>query len=598
MYDEAFQICLFYLLGALLKNCHIQTGKLFEATPDYLFTDPIPHKIGDSEETPTIDRLFSEWVAPEKVKLLFEIAAYCIYNGYPIHRMFILFGSGRNGKGQFRDLLVNLVGRHNRTASTLEQLINSRFETARLFNRKICTMGEINYSLLDRTAILKMLSGGDPIPAEMKNKAPFDYVNTAKLLINTNSLPQTSDKTDAFYSRCVLVEFVKQFQLGKNIIETIPADEYDNFLTKSLRVLRELLDRGEFTNEGDIRAKEAEYERVSNPLTQFINTFYEKDPNGTVAAWRLMEGYVEYCVEKGFKKPHSKNEFNDMLKRDYDVEKKNIHDEITQEYKTWVWVFGIKPKILSVLSKLSEVPVRSLIEKTSQKMDKIDKTDKNNLPIAKKSLSNDTIIEAPETDKTKQPVTELRTGDLTGDIQAFFEPYIRMGNPDTKTEMDWRSMVAINQITTKLKLPRSQAQLVWEDYCKQRNWPSPRPPLGNGTASPAPAPALAPAPVTSAVKPIAKTEGTPPAVDVSERTCAVCNQPLGGEASEFLGINRGSVHLKCKNNIVRVRALRNVESIDPTTHAPMKIVKDGFYDVPAISVILALQNGLVEMVQS
>ena len=179
----------------------IKTGELIEANPEYLFTDPIPHKLSKSEETPTIDKLFSEWVAPEKVQLLNEIASYCIYNGYPIHRMFILFGRGRNGKGQFRDFIVNLVGRQNRTASTLEQLINSRFETARLFNKKICTMGEINYTLLDRTAILKMLAGGDPIPGEMKNKAPFDFVNTAKLLINTNSLPQTSDKTDAFYSR-------------------------------------------------------------------------------------------------------------------------------------------------------------------------------------------------------------------------------------------------------------------------------------------------------------------------------------------------------------------------------------------------------------
>lgn len=123
----------------------IKTGELFEASPDYLFTDPIPHKLSESEETPTIDKLFSEWVTPEKVQLLNEIAAYCIYNGYPIHRMFILFGRGRNGKGQYRDFLVNLVGRQNRTASTLEQLINSRFETARLYNKKICSMGEINY---------------------------------------------------------------------------------------------------------------------------------------------------------------------------------------------------------------------------------------------------------------------------------------------------------------------------------------------------------------------------------------------------------------------------------------------------------------------
>lgn len=302
----------------------INTGELLESTPDYLFTEPIPHKVSNSEDTPTIDKLFSEWVAPEKIRLLNEIAAYCLYNGYPIHRMFILIGRGRNGKGQYRDFIVNLIGHHNRAASTLENLIYSRFETARLYNKKICTMGEVNYTLLERTAILKMLTGGDPIPAEMKNKNPFEFVNNAKVIINTNSLPPTSDKTDAFYSRAIVVEFIKQYLLGRDIIETIPPEEYDNFLTKSLRVLRELLVRGAFSNEGSIQDKEREYERLSNPLAQFMKLHYEQDINGKVAAWRLMEEYIEYCTKNGFKKPLSKSNFNEMLKIDYDVEKKNL----------------------------------------------------------------------------------------------------------------------------------------------------------------------------------------------------------------------------------------------------------------------------------
>lgn len=148
-----------------------------------------------------------------------------------------------------------------------------------------------------------MLSGGDPIPGEMKNKAPFDFVNTAKLLINTNSLPQTSDKTDAFYSRCILVEFGKQFQLGKDIIETIP------------------------------------------------------DPNGTVAAWRIFEKYVAYCIEKGYRKPQNQRDFNNMLKVNYEVEKKNKFDDDVKDWVHWVWVLGIKSKDLPNLPNLLEVPL-------------------------------------------------------------------------------------------------------------------------------------------------------------------------------------------------------------------------------------------------
>ncbi len=288
----------------------VKTNDVFSSSPEYLFTEPIPHNISQSEETPTIDKLFSEWVAQDKIPLLYEICAYCLYNGYPIHRMFILVGRGRNGKGQYRDIIVRLVGVKNRTASTLEQLMNSRFESARLQYKKICTMGEINYTLIERTAILKMLSGGDPIPAERKNKEPYEFVNTAKMLINTNSIPSTADKTDAWYSRCLSIEFPNQFQKGKDIIDTIPDTEYDNLLTKCVRILRELLERGEFTNEGNIQDKEREYERLSNPLTQFIQTYCEKNPDYVEAAWRVLEQYEKFCSEKGYKKPSSKTEFN------------------------------------------------------------------------------------------------------------------------------------------------------------------------------------------------------------------------------------------------------------------------------------------------
>lgn len=376
-----------------------RTGAINEATPEYLFTYPIPHKLSYSEDTPTIDRLFSEWVTPEKVPLLNEIAAYCLYNGYPIHRMFVLLGRGRNGKGQYRDFIVNLVGIQNRSASTLEQLINSRFETARLFNKKVCTMGEINYTLLDRTAILKMLSGGDPIPGEMKNKTPFEFVNTAKLLINTNSLPQTSDKTDAFYSRCIIVEFGNQWLLGKDIIDTIPDEEYDNFLTKSLRVLSELLDRGVFSDEGNIQDKEKEYERLSNPLTQFINIYYDKDINGKVAAWRLMDEYVEYCVAKGYRKPENKSSFNKLLKINYEIDKKNLIDEEDGIYKNWVWVFGIKPKVLPTLPVLPEFPLKAYMEESCEVLGKVGKTGKTNNSGLDENLPFDTIIDSGKTGK-------------------------------------------------------------------------------------------------------------------------------------------------------------------------------------------------------
>ena len=68
---------------------------IFEATPDYLLISMIPHKIGSSEETPILDKLFNDWQG-ENAELLEEISAYCMYDDYPIQRIFAFIGPGGN----------------------------------------------------------------------------------------------------------------------------------------------------------------------------------------------------------------------------------------------------------------------------------------------------------------------------------------------------------------------------------------------------------------------------------------------------------------------------------------------------------------------
>ncbi len=184
----------------------IATNELITATPDYFFTSPIPHRIGVDEDTPTIDRLFHEWMG-DGAAILYEICAYCLIDDYPIHRMFLLFGRGRNGKGQFMELLTRFIGVMNTTSTELEKIIESRFEASKLYRIKVALVGETDFAALKSTNRLKRLTGADLITAEFKHKDPFDFYNTAKIIIASNSLPETLDKTDGFYSRCVILEF-------------------------------------------------------------------------------------------------------------------------------------------------------------------------------------------------------------------------------------------------------------------------------------------------------------------------------------------------------------------------------------------------------
>ena len=235
-------------------------GDTFLASPEYFVTNPIPWKIGEFENTPTIDKIFGEWGGEKYVKTLHQILAYCLLPDYPLHRLFCFIGSGMNGKSKFLELMRKFIGNDNVTTTELDTLIHSRFEITRLHRKLVCQMGETNFDELSKTSIIKKLTGQDTIGFEYKNKDLFDDYNYAKILIATNNLPTTTDKTTGFYRRWLIIDFPNQFSEQKDILADIPEEEYNALAAKCVYLLKELLKIREFHNEGDIEMRKKRYE--------------------------------------------------------------------------------------------------------------------------------------------------------------------------------------------------------------------------------------------------------------------------------------------------------------------------------------------------
>jgi len=265
------------------KAFSLESKQTYDVFPNYFFTNPIPHSLGDSEETPVMDKLFRDWVGDAYAPTLYEILAYCCYQSYPIHVIISLIGSGRNGKSQFQILLKRFLGEDNITSTELDMLLENRFETTKLFHKLACIVGETNFDRMQKTSIIKKLTGGDLIGYEFKCKQPFDDVNYCKIIISSNSLPTSHDNTDGFYRRWLIIPFNNEFPEGKDIVDTIPREEYRNLALKVTRMLPSLLEVGKITNQGSIEDRKRAYITSSNPLPEFIRMhcqegylFYEK----------------------------------------------------------------------------------------------------------------------------------------------------------------------------------------------------------------------------------------------------------------------------------------------------------------------------------
>ena len=283
----------------------IKTGEEFKANPKYFVANPIPWKLNQERfvNTPKMDEIFEEWVGKEYIQTLYEIIAYSLIPDYPIHRLFCFVGEGLNGKSCFLRLLQKFIGADNVTSTELDTLLSSRFEITRLHKKLICIMGETNFAEMNKTSIIKKLTGQDIIGFEYKNKNPFDDVNYAKILIATNNLPSTADKTVGFYRRWLIIDFPNRFSEQKDILKDIPQEEYEILAVKCLKILKDLLEKRAFTKEGSISEREKRYEEKSDPLEKFLKEFANfKDPEGSIPKWEFEKTLNEWLIENRHRK--------------------------------------------------------------------------------------------------------------------------------------------------------------------------------------------------------------------------------------------------------------------------------------------------------
>lgn len=324
------------------KIVDIENWQRFEATPEYFVTNPIPWKLGTSTETPTIDRLFAEWVIvgnqdASYVDTLKEIAAYCMLPGYPFHRVFAFIGSGSNGKSKYVEFIMRLVGKDNCCSSNIDKLVKNRFASSTLYRKLVCTLSEIDGGIFSKTGLIKQLTGEDMVNFEFKHKDSFDDWNYAKMLISTNTLPETTDKTDGFYRRWSIVDFPNKFPDGDCILKTIPDEEYSNFAYKSLATLKRLLDRRTFTNQGDISNRKQRYEQRSNSIDRFIEEYTVKDANAYILFGDFYERYKEYLSAGKFRMKSQIEVGKELSEREYEGKRTTVQGQTSRLRTGFRW---------------------------------------------------------------------------------------------------------------------------------------------------------------------------------------------------------------------------------------------------------------------
>lgn len=296
---------------------HWKTGRLEPHNPHIVSTVRIPVPWDENATCPAIDRWLPEVVPPDAVDFAYEILGYMLYNGNPLHKAIMLHGTGRNGKGTFLQIARMLVGHNNCSAVTPQALDADNFSAAQLHNKLANLVGDVDPKIFKSTEKFKQLTGGDYLYAQHKYGQPFTFQCRALMVAGFNALPRTSDTTEGFFSRWLVLPFPNTFLHPNPALPKILTRqaELQGLLVRAVKGLHDVLERRAFAIPRSVQTATDIFRTEADPIRAFTEErLVATDPIHGVLIDRheIYLGYVAWATANGFQ-PMSAARFYESL---------------------------------------------------------------------------------------------------------------------------------------------------------------------------------------------------------------------------------------------------------------------------------------------
>lgn len=228
-------------------------------------------------------------------KLLEELLGYILIGDCRFQKSFILLGEGANGKSAFLDMIINWLGDYNCSSLALEDL-SDKFRTSQLVGKIVNIGDDSGADLLKNTAVFKKLVTGDPLTVEYKHGQPFTFMNTSKLIFSANNLPPSTDKSDGFLRRVIIIPFDAKFTPGSKdydpmIGEKVSTEKAKSYLLKiAIKSAINILKRGSIEIPEVVKDEIFKYEIGNNNVLSWYCD------NKNIDGQDVNETYTNYCI--------------------------------------------------------------------------------------------------------------------------------------------------------------------------------------------------------------------------------------------------------------------------------------------------------------
>jgi putative DNA primase/helicase len=256
----------------------------------------------------------------EMVQFLQRVVGYTLTGGTSEQCLFVLYGTGANGKTALLTVLQQLLGEYGRTAefrSFLERKNDAiRNDLAWLAGAQFVAGAEGDAGQALSEAVVKSLTGGDTIAARFLHKEYFEFVPCFKLFLATNHKPYIAGQDEGIWRRIRLMPFevtIPPEERDPHLVEDQLVPELPGILAWAVQGCQAWQDRGLQPPERVLAATD-EYREEMDTLAPFLEDCFDTDADAWTATEEIYKIYVRWSKKRNIKKPLAQNTLISRLK--------------------------------------------------------------------------------------------------------------------------------------------------------------------------------------------------------------------------------------------------------------------------------------------
>ncbi len=246
----------------------------------------------------------------ESQQTLQEWIGYCLTHDTKLHKILLIIGPPRSGKGTIGRCLIELLGSFNVIGPTLSSL-GGEFGLQPFLNKMLALVSDARLSSKGTNSViierLLSISGEDPLTINRKFLPPLTVQLPTRIAMMSNEIPDMRDASGALAKRYVVLTLTKSWLGQEDISLSVRLRaELPGILLWALKELARLQVRGKFIQPASSAQTIEELEAMTSPIKVFIAQRCEFKPQAIVSIEDLFSAWRCWCASTGH--PHAGNE--------------------------------------------------------------------------------------------------------------------------------------------------------------------------------------------------------------------------------------------------------------------------------------------------